>query len=201
MGRRVAVALHEGLAQPGVRRTVLLHDAGAMRARLAAELPPQGPWDVKLRRGGLMEVEFIAQILQLAAGNAGPGLGHPTTRVALRRLAGRGLMSGPDARRLIEADRFWRAIQSLLRILFGTRLPRTLDGVAPPALEALLHGVVASCPAGSDLDRDLAGLERRMARTSVGVRAIFCRLIGDPDAMVVAGDLGLSGPVDAFTIE
>ena len=29
------------------------------------ELPPDGPWDVKLRPGGQIEVEFIAQVLQL----------------------------------------------------------------------------------------------------------------------------------------
>ena len=40
-------------------------DAAAMRARMLRDLPPDGPWDVKLRAGGQIEVEFIAQVLQL----------------------------------------------------------------------------------------------------------------------------------------
>ncbi len=40
-------------------------DAAAMRARMLRDLPPEGPWDVKLRAGGQIEVEFIAQVLQL----------------------------------------------------------------------------------------------------------------------------------------
>ena len=38
-------------------------DAASMRGRLLRELPPAGPWDVKMRPGGGIEVEFIAQTL------------------------------------------------------------------------------------------------------------------------------------------
>src|SRR3712207_7377038 len=41
-----------------------LADAGAMRARMLRELPPEGPWDLKAMPGGLVEVEFVAQALQ-----------------------------------------------------------------------------------------------------------------------------------------
>ena len=40
-------------------------DATSMRERMARELRPHGPWDVKLRAGGLIDIEFIAQVLQL----------------------------------------------------------------------------------------------------------------------------------------
>ena len=65
-------------------------DAAAMRARLARDLPPDGPWDVKLRAGGQIEVEFIAQVLQLVHARGWPGVCGPTTRMALRRLAAAG---------------------------------------------------------------------------------------------------------------
>lgn len=32
-----------------------------MRGRLLRDLPPDGPWDIKAMRGGLVEVEFVAQ--------------------------------------------------------------------------------------------------------------------------------------------
>ena len=62
-------------------------DAAAMRARMLRDLPPEGPWDVKLRAGGQIEVEFIAQVLQLIHAREAPELCSPTTRIALARLA------------------------------------------------------------------------------------------------------------------
>ncbi len=185
---RVEAAIRVALDQPGITRRTLLRDACAMRARIAAELPPRGPWDVKLREGGLMEVEFIAQALRLASGpgrDAGRRRGHPNTRMALRRLAADGVLEHADAEMLIEADRFWRAVQSMLRILFGTALPRTLDDAPAPALDALLHGVAASCapalaPASRPEASGLAALEDRMEQVSQAVRAAFIRLIGEP---------------------
>ena len=198
---QVEAAIGAALDRPGVPRATLLHDACAMRARLAAELPPRGPWDVKLREGGLMEVEFIAQVMRLANGT-GPGFrprrgrNHPTTtRLALRRLGRSGALARVDAEMLIDADRFWRAVQSMLRILFGTALPRTLDDAPPPALDALRRGVAASCgPApGADLSGP-ADLEERMEQMSRVVRAAFIRLIGDP----VADAGAATQPVAAF---
>ena len=57
-------------------------DAAAMRARMLRDLPPDGPWDVKLRAGGQIEVEFIAQVVQLIHARAAPQLCSPTTRIA-----------------------------------------------------------------------------------------------------------------------
>ncbi len=180
--RRVAEAIREALDRPGISRRILLRDACAMRARVGVELPPRGPWDVKLRQGGLMEVEFIAQTLQLAGGD--PRLRHPTTRIGLRRLADAGALARADAARLIEADRWWRAVQGMLRILFGTALPRSLDDASPAAVDALLRGVAASCPdpmlAAAAGQPGLGGLLARMQRTAEAVRAAFIRLIGDP---------------------
>lgn len=154
-------------ADPGV---VLRRDAAAMRARLMRDLPPQGPWDVKLRAGGLMEVEFIAQILQLASPD--PMLRHPTTRIAFRRLARAGMLPRADAAMLIEADRFWRALQGMLRILLGVQVPGDLRRSLPePVVDALLRGL--------DMDSaGLDGLEVRCARTGAAVREVFLRLVG-----------------------
>ncbi len=67
-------------------------DAAAMRARMLRDLPAAGPWDVKLRPGGLVEVEFIAQALQLV--HLAPlGVHEPVTRRALALLAGYGALT------------------------------------------------------------------------------------------------------------
>ncbi len=151
---RVAGAIATALAQ-GDPASVL-PDTLAMRRRLLAEAPHPGAWDVKHRRGGLMEVEFIAQALQLRG--AGAGAHSPVTRVALARLAQAGLLAQDDARKLIRADAMWRAIQGLLRITLGRAVPdaipdatviklhRALDRVLGPAR----HADPQRCPAGRD---------------------------------------------------
>ncbi len=81
-------------------------DASAMRARMLRELPPAGPWDVKLRPGGLVEVEFIAQALSLIHAAALPPADNDTsTRGAFRRLAAAGLLAAGDASLLIGGAR------------------------------------------------------------------------------------------------
>jgi len=142
-------------------------DAASMRARLARDLPPAGPWDVKLRVGGLMEVEFVAQTLQLVHAAAEPGLCHPTTRIALGNLAAAGHLPADDAALLIRADRLWRTVQGMLRITFGRTPPASLaDATAGPLLRATDAGDVAALRAGLDA-------------LAEQVRAAFIRHIGE----------------------
>ena len=104
--RRIAEALAAAALRPAGGRCSA--DAAAMRARMLRDLPPEGPWDVKLMPGGLVEVEFIAQALQLRHGAETPGVLSPTTRVALARLGAAGLLPEEEAAALIAADRLWR---------------------------------------------------------------------------------------------
>ena len=138
-------------------------DAAAMRRRLLRELPGAGPWDVKLRPGGQIEVEFIAQVVQLI--QADPASFSPTTRFALTRLHEAGALDTPDAALLTDADRLWRTIQGLLRVTLGRRVPPALPR---PVVETLL--AVLGC--------DEAALHARVEQTAAGVRAVFERLVG-----------------------
>jgi glutamate-ammonia-ligase adenylyltransferase len=143
-------------------------DAVAMRARLLRDKPGEGAWDVKMRAGGLVEVEFIAQALQLDP-RIGTKRRHVTTRRALRACEAAGLLSGADARTLIAADRFWRTIQSLLRLMGGTAIPR---GTVAPRLRELVAGGV-----GVEAD----AIEAHMDATGHRVRSIFERHLGQID--------------------
>ena len=144
------------------------HDAAAMRARLARDLPPSGPWDAKLRCGGQMEVEFIAQSLLLQHVRAHPALLSPTTRIALRRLREAGLLAEDDAAVLIRADHLWRTMQGLLRITIGRTLPPVLP---EPTIRALLPAVGAI---------DLPELGATLDGVAREVRALFTTLVGAP---------------------
>ncbi|KAA8389250.1 bifunctional [glutamine synthetase] adenylyltransferase/[glutamine synthetase]-adenylyl-L-tyrosine phosphorylase [Acetobacter tropicalis] len=143
-------------------------DARAMRARLARDLPASSPWDVKRRVGGLMEVEFVAQSLQLVA--ADKGVRDPCTRRALARLGKAGFLTREDTALLLEADAVWRRLQCLLRLLCGPVPPLDLEKeLAPPALAMLLRAM--------EMD-NMATLLLRTTALARTVRACFARVIG-----------------------
>jgi glutamate-ammonia-ligase adenylyltransferase len=162
---KVRAAIDTALDHAGPAATILA-DAAAMRARLAAELPADGPWDVKARAGGLIEVEFIAQALQLVARSPAR---DPNTGRALARLARTGHLSPAEATTLIRADRFWRMIQGLVRLTVGGAQP------PPPAARAPLAAELA-LPTTTALDAET--LRANLDQVATDVRTIFTHRIG-----------------------
>ncbi|MCE2575078.1 bifunctional [glutamine synthetase] adenylyltransferase/[glutamine synthetase]-adenylyl-L-tyrosine phosphorylase [Komagataeibacter sp. FNDCR2] len=144
-------------------RARIVHDVRHMRERLAREYPATSPWDIKRRRGGLMDVEFIAQGLQLTDATAATR--SQSTRLALLRMARAGVLDMADARLLRRADLFWRSLQGLIRIICGSDVPDTM----PAASLEILTGEFGVGDATS-----LLGLMDRMAAR---VTAVFDRLI------------------------
>lgn len=140
-------------------------DTDAMRAKLGEELPPRGPWDVKTMAGGMMDVMFIAQALQLIHGPAESALFHPNTRAALAGLGAAGHLSPQDTDALMQADLLWRTIQGINRI---TGLPDAAREPPPAMLSPLLRAT--GC-------EDLASLRATMAATEKSVQARFSHLI------------------------
>ena len=88
-------------------------DAREMRALIAAEKPPSGFWDVKLSPGGLVDVEFVAQYLQIVGAPAGGPL-RPHTAEALAAIGEAGL-ADPQSVAALEAA--WRLQQNLSQLL------------------------------------------------------------------------------------
>ncbi len=168
---RVGTAIRAAIAAGGDPATIRA-DAAAMRARLARELPARGVWDVKHRAGGGMEVELLAQTLQLVHARAHPGVPHPTTRVALARLGEAALLAPEDAALLVRADRAWRTVQGMLRLTEG-RAPG--EQLAAASADALLRAAAeAGLPAV-----DLVGLRTTLDALARDVRAAFVRHVGE----------------------
>ena len=67
-----------------------------MRRRLLAEFGGRGLWDLKHARGGLVEIEFIAQALQILHAADNPAILDQNTLGALSRLADAGLLAPSD---------------------------------------------------------------------------------------------------------
>jgi glutamate-ammonia-ligase adenylyltransferase len=169
--KRVEAAIRAGIMAAGAAEAIRA-DAAAMRSRLARELPARQAWDAKHRDGGQMEVEFIAQALQLVAAPHHPSVLSPTTRQALERLHAAGVLSSDDAALLIRADLVWRTVIGMLRLTDGPVPRQTLS---PAAAEALL---AATWAVGVDAV-DVAHLRGRLNELAAAVRAAFVRLIGE----------------------
>ena len=160
---RVEAAIRRALH---VRRPADIRaDTLAMRQRISQERPSRGKWDVKLRDGGLLEVEFTVQSLQLMHARR-RGVLHPVTREAVAGLAGAGLLDGADAALLTHADLTWRSVQGLLRIMLGRAIPADLTGA-----------VAARVARAAGIAGGTADLERSLDAMAAGVREVFERLV------------------------
>jgi [glutamine synthetase] adenylyltransferase / [glutamine synthetase]-adenylyl-L-tyrosine phosphorylase len=172
--RRVEVAIGEAIATAGPAEKIRA-DVASMRARLMRELPPKAAWDVKQRAGGMVEVEFIAQALQLLHVPAHPEAASPTTREAFSGLGLAGELRHDDAKLLILADRVWRTVQGMLRLTEGP-VPR--DALSDASAAALL----AATQAAGVVAVDVAGLRAKLDELAHQVRAAFTRLVGEIEA-------------------
>ena len=89
---RVEAAIRASLTAP--RDTAkTLADVADMRARLDSERPAKSPWDLKEAKGGLFDVEFIVQGLQLIHAATHAEVLNVNTLDALSALASRGCRS------------------------------------------------------------------------------------------------------------
>lgn len=160
----IRTALLSALCRPE-RADKILTDTAAMRAKLMSEVKPRGPFDVRNIPGGMMDIGFITQALQLIHGPQDHNLFHPNTAKALRGLAAAGHLQKNDADSLIHADFLWRTIQGINRITGLSEKAHT-----PPAslAEPLLRLT------GFET---LSALQTVMADTAVHVHDIFTQII------------------------
>src|SRR3954463_653930 len=95
----------------------------AMRRRVEANIPPaQAERELKLGRGGLRDVEFAVQLLQMVHGRVDSSLRVGGTLPALQALSAGGYVGREDAATLIASYRFLRTVEHRLQLL---RLRRT----------------------------------------------------------------------------
>jgi glutamate-ammonia-ligase adenylyltransferase len=73
--------------------------------------------EVKRGRGGIRDVEFAVQLLQIVHGRSNPRLRSPGTLAALAALADEGYVAREDAEPLADAYRFLRRVEHRLQIV------------------------------------------------------------------------------------
>lgn len=146
-------------------RAKVLADVAAMRGRLDREKPALGVFDIKRAQGGIVDIEFIAQALQLCGGARSP---MPNTAAALTELAKSGALSADEERTVRGAFDVYTDVQQILR---AASMDARGVATAPPAFQAL----AAACANVDELD-ELAGA---LHRHQCAVREIFLARIGE----------------------
>ena len=121
-------------------RENFVEDVQAMRRRVEQHVPPaEADRQLKLGPGGLRDVEFSVQLLQLVHGRADDSLRSGTTLEALDALAVGGYVGRDDAAALDESYRFLRTLEHRIQLF---RLRRThLMPTADPDLRRLGRGL------------------------------------------------------------
>ncbi|HEY0253311.1 MAG TPA: hypothetical protein VGC41_17375, partial [Kofleriaceae bacterium] len=101
------------------------HAISQMRTRIEKELG--GPNDLKTAPGGVIDIEFAAQYLQLVHGHAHPALQTTSTSLALRAAGAAGIAPLDVTRLLDEGYRFLRHIEHRLRVVHDQAIHRLPD--------------------------------------------------------------------------
>ena len=99
-----------------VSRPQFVADVQAMRRRVERHVGVGGEHDIKLGPGGLRDIEFAVQLLQLVHGQADPTLQMPGTFTALAALTAGGYVGRPDGSALRESYRFLRLVEHRLQL-------------------------------------------------------------------------------------
>jgi [glutamine synthetase] adenylyltransferase / [glutamine synthetase]-adenylyl-L-tyrosine phosphorylase len=105
------------LVWQAARRDNFVEDVQGMRRRVERSVPAdQAGRQLKLGPGGLRDIEFTVQLLQLVHGHLDEALRSPATLPALTALAAGGYVGRDDAAELADAYRFLRRVEHLLQL-------------------------------------------------------------------------------------
>jgi [glutamine synthetase] adenylyltransferase / [glutamine synthetase]-adenylyl-L-tyrosine phosphorylase len=163
--RTIDATIKEVLSRPRDRAAVAA-DVRAMRARIEEEKGSSDSWNLKQVRGGLIDLEFIAQFLQVVSAKAHPDVLDQNTEAALTKLSAVGVLAPGDAEVLIPAARLYHTLTQVLRLCLDKPF---VAEEAPRALKDLLARA-------SDMP-DFSTLAATLRETLAAVHEAFERIV------------------------
>ena len=138
-----------------------------MRRLMVKEQKNTGLWDIKRVRGGLVEIEFIAQYLQLIHAHDKPQVLDTNTHRTLEKLFAAGAIEKTVAHDLAEACLLYHRITQVLRLC--------VNGAYDPASSPFgLNQIVAR----ATLVPDIKSAEALLGETQTRIAALFSEIIG-----------------------
>jgi len=143
-----------------------------MRTRMEKEHGTKFIWEVKHRRGGLIDIEFITQFLQLKHAAKHPDILSQNTSDALRRITEKGLIEATTGASLLSALKLWQTIQGLLRLTIEGYFNKGREEEISPALQEILARATGT--------KDFDNLLKHMDETAQRAHGHFVELIERP---------------------
>ena len=149
-------------------------DMKAMKGRMEAEMGTKARrGNVKLGPGGIREIEFVTQVLQLIHGGRDDRLRERSTIAALQRLVAGGYLVAPEGDALITAYRFLRDVEHKIQIVHERQTHAISTDTREQ--ETLARRLLLSNP---------AALWEAVDRLTADVRRAFDQLFYEPTAEV-----------------
>jgi glutamate-ammonia-ligase adenylyltransferase len=146
-------------------RAAVAEEVKLMRAKIAEEKGTADIWDLKQVRGGLIDLEFLAQFLQIVNAAEHPEVLDQNTEMALTKASAAGVLVPGDAEILIPAARLYHTLTQVLRLCLDKPF---VAAEAPLALRDLL--------ARASEMPDFATLEATLRDTLAAVHETFERI-------------------------
>ena len=165
-GTRVEQVIRDVLQRPR-DPALTAGDVVEMRAAIAKEKGEGDRWDLKYGAGGLIDIEFIAQYLQLVHAHAQPDILDTSTARVLDKAWALRLLPVEDAEVLRPAVEFYHDLTQILRLCLSRPFDPKTAGAGLLRLLARDAGVP-----------DFATLDATLIETQAKVRASFVRILG-----------------------
>jgi len=162
---RIEGVIREVLTRPR-DVSLIANDVAEMRRAIALEKGEDDVWDLKYAAGGMVDIDFIAQYLQLIHAAEKPGILSVNTQQALDNAQRLGVLSLPDAEILRPAARLYHDLTQILRLCVS-------DGFKPDTVGDDLLRVMARAGDAPDF----SALEARVRDIQADVRGVFLRLM------------------------
>jgi glutamate-ammonia-ligase adenylyltransferase len=168
--KRIEAVIHHVLTRP---RDVagIAGDAADMRRAIALEKGEEDIWDLKYAAGGMVDIDFIAQYLQLIHAADRPGILNVSTLHVLDNAARLGVLSQSSAEILRSAARLYHDLTQILRLCVSEKFNPETAG------EGLLRIMARAGDAP-----DFSSLEARVRETQADVRRVFQTVVENRNA-------------------
>ncbi|MET9874911.1 bifunctional [glutamine synthetase] adenylyltransferase/[glutamine synthetase]-adenylyl-L-tyrosine phosphorylase [Actinacidiphila glaucinigra] len=187
LGREYVEALSPMVWQ-AAERDHFVQDVQEMRRRVVENIPVAHlDRELKLGPGGLRDVEFAVQLLQLVHGRTDPSLRSGTTLTALSQLAAGGYVGRADAAALDTSYRFLRTMEHRIQLHKLRRTHLVPEDVAD--LRRLGRSLGFRADPVTELQREWRRHAREVRRLH---EKLFYRPLLDAVAQLAPGEVGLS---------
>jgi len=162
---RIEAIIREALTRPRDASAVA-RDVVDMRHAIAQEKGERDAWDLKYAAGGMVDIDFIAQYLQLVHAAAKPGILDVSTLQVLCKAEQLEVLPRSDADILCQAARLYHDLTQILRLCVSDKFKP--DSAGDDLLRVMARAGDAP---------HFSALEARLRETQAEVRRVFTSVV------------------------